>query len=208
MALLVGTPGDYARRVGSAGAAGAVSRWLVPAVVVITGAAVAAGMVGRAVYLRPEEAKGAPVVPSGSAGQLPGTTEVRLSPDSFGHPERAQVQVALQRYFDAINARDFDAWRKSVSGRRASQAVEQTWMAAYDTTQDRGMVVQRLESDVVGRRLRALISFVSTQDVAKAPVALPEGCIRWRVVYVLVREGGELKVDEAPENRTPQMERC
>lgn len=184
------------------------SRWLVPAVVVITGAAVAAGMVGRAVYLRPEEAKGAPAVPTSSAGQLPGTSEVRLSPDSFTHPDRQQVQTVLQRYFDAINARDFDSWRSTVSGRRASQAVEQTWMSAYETTKDGGMVVQRLESDVIGRRLRALISFVSIQDVSKAPVALPEPCIRWRVVYVLVRENGELKVDEAPENRTPQMERC
>ncbi len=81
-------------------------------------------------------------------------------------------------------------------------------MAAYESTRDGGMVVQRIESDVVGRRLRVLISFVSTQDVAKAPVALPERCIRWRVVYVMVWEGGELKVDEAPENRTPQMEKC
>lgn len=184
------------------------SRWLVPAVVVITGVAVAAGMVGRAVYLRPEEAEGAPAVPASSAGQLPGEPQVRLSPDSFTHPDRQQVQVALQRYFDAINARDFDGWRGAVSSKRASQAVRETWMAAYDTTRDGGMVVQRLESDVVGKRVRAMISFVSTQDVSKAPVRLAEGCIRWRVVYVLVREGGEWKVDEAPENRVPQMERC
>ncbi|MEU7480374.1 hypothetical protein AB0A63_30660 [Lentzea sp. NPDC042327] len=185
----------------------AASRWLVPAVVVITGAAVAAGMVGRAVYLRPAEASGEPAVAS-SAGQLPGSPEVRLSADSFTHPDRQQVQSVLQRYFDAINARDFRAWSAAVSSRRASQAVEETWRAAYETTRDGGVVVQRIESDVVGRRVRALISFVSTQDVAKAPVALPEGCIRWRVVYVVVREGGEWRVDEAPENRTPQMERC
>lgn len=192
----------------SAGRVGAASRWLVPAVVVITGAAVAAGMVGRTVYLRPAEAVGEPAVAASSSGQLPGISEVRLSGDSFTHPDRLQVQTVLQAFFDAINARDFEAWRSVVSGKRASQAVEQTWMAAYETTRDGGMVVQRIESDVVGRRVRALITFVSTQDVAKAPVGLPEGCIRWRVVYVLVREAGEWKVDEAPENRTPQMERC
>ncbi|WP_063798797.1 hypothetical protein [Nocardia sp. NRRL S-836] len=185
----------------------AASRWLVPAVVVITGAAVAAGMVGRAVYLRPAEASGEPAVAS-SAGQQPGSGEVRLSADSFTHPDRQQVQAVLQRYFDAINARNFDAWAGAVTERRASQAVEETWRAAYETTRDSGMVVQRIESDVAGRRVRVLISFVSTQDVAKAPVALPEGCIRWRVVYVVVREGGDWRVDEAPENRMPQMERC
>ena len=186
------------------------SRWLVPAVVVITGAAVAAGMVGRTVYSRPAEAQGEPVVPSSSAvGEpLPGPALVRLSPDSFTHPDRTAVQAVLQRYFDAINARDFAGWLEVVSSRRASAAVESTWTAAYESTRDGGMVVQRIESDVVGRRLRVLISFVSTQDVAKAPVALPERCIRWRVVYVMVWEGGELKVDEAPENRTPQMEKC
>jgi hypothetical protein len=185
------------------------SRWLVPAVVVITGAAVAAGMVGRAVYSRPAEAKGAPAVPSSSvAGPLPGPAEVRLSPDSFTHPDRTSVQTVLQKYFDSINDRDFGAWRSVVSGRRGSATGEAAWVSAYETTQDGGVVVQRIESDVVSRRLRVLISFVSTQDVAKAPVALPETCIRWRVVYVMVWEDGELKVDEAPENRNPQMSKC
>jgi hypothetical protein len=186
------------------------SRWLVPAVVVITGAAVAAGMVGRTIYSRPAEAKGEPVVPSTSVSgaPLPGSAEVRLSPDAFTHPDRTSVQAVLQKFFDSINSRNFGAWREVVSSRRVSQAVESTWAAAYETTRDGGMVVQRIESDVVGRRLRVLISFVSTQDVAKAPVGLPEGCIRWRVVYVMAWEGGELKVDEAPENRTPQMEKC
>ncbi|HEX7301553.1 hypothetical protein [Lentzea sp.] len=183
------------------------SRWLVPAVVVITGAAVAAGMVGRTVYSRPAEAKGAPVVPS-SAGPLPGTAEVRLSPDSFTHPDRTSVQRVLQGYFDSINSRDFSAWRSFVSARRVASTPQAGWVAAYESTRDGGVVVQRVESDVVARRLRVLISFVSTQDVAKAPPALPEACIRWRVVYVLVWEGGELKVDDAPESRVPQMARC
>ena len=102
------------------------SRWLVPAVVVITGAAVAAGMVGRTVYSRPAEAKGEPVVPvsSVSGSALPGTREVRLSPDSFTHPDRTAVPRVLQKYFDAINDRDFVGWRAVVSARRASQAVE------------------------------------------------------------------------------------
>jgi hypothetical protein len=185
------------------------SRWLVPAVVVITGAAVAAGMVGRTVYSRPAEAKGSPVVPSTSvAGPLPGSAEVRLSPDAFTHPDRTSVQTVLQKYFDAINARDFSVWRGVVSARRVSTTAESTWMADYETTRDGGMVVQRVESDVVGRRLRVLISFVSTQDVGKAPPALPEACVRWRVVYVMVWEDGELKVDQAPESRMPQMEKC
>jgi hypothetical protein len=37
---------------------------------------------------------------------------------------------------------------------------------------------------------------------------LPERCVRWRVVYVMAWEDGELKLDEAPENRMPQMEKC
>ncbi|SDH35841.1 hypothetical protein SAMN05216553_12020 [Lentzea fradiae] len=184
------------------------SRWLVPAVVVITGAAVAAGMVGRAVYSRPAEAKGTPVVPSSSvAGPLPGSAEVRLSPDSFTHPDRTDVQRVLQTYFDSINSRDFGAWRSVVTARRVSVTPEAGWVAAYESTRDGGMVVQRIEADVAGR-LRVMISFVSTQDVSKAPPALPEECIRWRVVYVLVREGGGFKVDDAPENRAPQMSAC
>ncbi|MFC3894407.1 hypothetical protein ACFOWZ_23245 [Lentzea rhizosphaerae] len=114
----------------------------------------------------------------------------------------------LQKYFDSINDRDFSAWRGVVSARRGSATGEAAWVSAYETTRDGGVVVQRIESDVVARRLRVLISFVSTQEVSKAPVALPETCIRWRVVYVMVWEDGELKVDEAPENRNPQMSKC
>lgn len=185
------------------------SRWLVPAVVVITGAAVAAGMVGRTIYSRPAEAKGSPVVPSSSvAGPLPGSAEVRLSPDAFTHPDRTAVQTVLQKYFDSINERDFAGWRSVVSAQRVATTREAAWLADYETTRDGGMVVQRVESDVVGRRLRVLLSFVSTQDVAKAPPLVPERCVRWRVVYVMVWEDGELKVDLAPESRTPQMEKC
>ena len=35
------------------------------------------------------------------AGPLPGSTEVRLSPDAFTHPDRTAVQTVLQKYFDA-----------------------------------------------------------------------------------------------------------
>jgi hypothetical protein len=184
------------------------SRWLVPAVLVIAGAAVGTGMVVRELYLRPAVAKGDPVVQSSLAESVPGDGQVRLSVDAFAHPDGSAVQSVLQRNFDAINAHSFDAWRGTVTRARAQQTAERGWEDNYATTRDGSIVVQRIDSDAAGGRLRVLMNFVSTQDPAKAPKELPVDCIRWRVVYVLTWESGELRLDVGPENRSPQVSAC
>lgn len=187
------------------------SRWLLPAVLVVAGASVGTGLVAREMYQRPAEAKGEPIVQasqSQSQTALPGDSLVRLSVDAFAHPDRERVQDLFQRHFDSINQRDFDKWSGTVSRRRVLETAENVWQREYSTTQDGSIAVQRIESDPGSNRLRVLASLISTQDVSKAPPQLPEPCIRWRVVSILVWEEDELRMDVGPENFAPQREPC
>ncbi|GLZ33880.1 hypothetical protein Lesp02_60680 [Lentzea sp. NBRC 105346] len=186
------------------------SRWLVPAVVVITGAALGTGLVVRELYQRPPEAKGSPIVqttPSVSPADLPGDGEVRLSVDAFAHPDSQRVQAVLQHYFDAINEHDYDKWRSTVTKERRKTSRDQ-FLSGYSTTRDGSIVVQRIESDASADRVRVLMNLVSTQDPSKGPPDMQEGCIRWRVVYPLVWEDQELRLDLGAEVGLPQRERC
>jgi len=117
------------------------------------------------------------------------------------------VQALLQRHFDSINDRDYKSWIQTVTADRVRKIPESRWTGDYESTEDGSIVVQRIEA-TSSERLRAMITFVSVQDVAKAPAELPERCIRWRVIYPLQVEEGNLRVDVGPENAASQFERC
>lgn len=199
---------DLARRSGR--------RWLPPvALVVAVVGAVAAGLLARDVYHRtgqstPAEAVVLPSSGSTSSvppGNQPGDRLVRLSVDASLHPDGERVQALLQRHFDAINDHDYKAWVQTVTSDRALKIPEPRWSGDYETTEDGSIVVQRIEASSP-ERLRAMMTFVSVQDVAKAPADLPERCIRWRVVFPIQAEEGSLRVDVGPENAASQFERC
>jgi hypothetical protein len=187
-------------------------RWLVPVVLLVAGISAGAGMLARHVYSRPA-ADPLPVVgPTASpvpATQQPGDSIVRLTADAAEHPDRDAVHLLLQRYFDAINAHRYDRWRTTISSAGLTRAAqsESNWKSLNETTRDGSIVVQRIDP-APGGNLRVLLSFVSTQDPKKAPSELPESCIRWQVVYPLLRENNGFKIDFALENSTPQMEKC
>jgi hypothetical protein len=188
--------------------------WVLPTALVVAAASVAGGLLARDLYTRPatialdEVTSSESGVPSSvPRSEQPGDRTVRLSVDAGLHPDGERVRTLLQRYFDAINARDYQAWKDNVTSEVARRLREPQWQANYQTTTDGSVVVQRIDASST-ERLRVLISFVSVQDVAKAPADLPVDCIRWRVVYPMSEEDGTLRVDIGPEGYTPQFEAC
>lgn len=132
--------------------------------------------------------------PSSTAGPQPGSGIVQLSPDAAVHPQAGAVRALLQRHFDAINNHDYQAWKSTVVSERAQNTPEQDWQKSYRTTQDGGIVVQRIEPVPGGSVV--LLSFVSTQDASKAPPSLPGAtCIRWWVSYRVVAEHEQQRID-------------
>ncbi|ONI87407.1 hypothetical protein ALI22I_23020 [Saccharothrix sp. ALI-22-I] len=185
-----------------------------PVVLLVAAATAGVGVLARDLYQRPVQAQGeqAALPSSGSSSSVPrsaqpGSGAVQLSIDASQHPDGQRVRDVLQQFFDAINAHDYDQWAKTVTAHRVSQTPKSEWLSDYVTSQDGTIFVHRIES-VTPTRLRVLMTFTSTQDVAKAPAELQADCIHWRVVYPLQEERGALRVDLGTEGSTSQFTPC
>lgn len=186
-------------------------RWLVPVVIVVAALAFAGGMVGRRLYSRPPAEPATPpvVAPSTvtSAGDPPGSPTVRLTKDASDHPRHRAVRDLLQRYFDAVNAKEYQDWRGTVTQGFAAAKPISEWLHSFRTTRDGSVVVYRIESAGHGE-LRVLLSFVSTQNVQDAPQDFRHHCIRWRVVFPLELERAEWRIAADKAGSAPRHDTC
>ncbi|MFT7837368.1 hypothetical protein Q5530_14570 [Saccharothrix sp. BKS2] len=189
-------------------------RLLLPLVLVVAAVTAGVGMLTREVYQRPAPAQGDQIaVPSaGSSAPVPredqpGGGVVQLSIDASMHPDGPRVREVLQQFFDAINDLDYELWTGTVTRRRVDETPRSRWLSDYESSRDGTILVHRVES-VSPDRLRVLMTFTSTQDVAKAPAELQADCIHWRVVYPLQAEDGTLRVDLGTEGSTSQFTPC
>lgn len=129
----------------------------------------------------------APSHPAATATNL----TVQLAPQVRGQRGAAAVQTALQRYFDAINQHDYQAWAQSVTDGLATEQSGEQWRSAYSSTTDSGIWVDSVLTDP----LRATVRFTSEQDLSLAPQDLRSTCIRWQVTYPIGAFHGQLLVD-------------
>lgn len=115
---------------------------------------------------------------------------VQLSPQALQSPRAEEVRQLLQRYFDAINTRDYDVWVSAVSTPQSSSRPKDEWEQSYSSTHDSQIRVVNIFDDTLQVRLW----FISQQDVSLAPADLPVPCISWDVTYQLVERDGSLVV--------------
>jgi hypothetical protein len=153
-------------------------------VVVLVGAGIGAAVAGDRSFEGGAPLYAPPDVPSSGAG----SGEVTLSVDALAHPAGESVRSQLQRYFDAINAKDYQGWSDTVVPERVAQQPEEAWQAGVRTTVDGTIRVDRVD-DRPADSVLALVRFVSTQDPADAPETLRAGRICWR---------GSLPLTESP----------
>ncbi|MFI9006402.1 hypothetical protein ACIGNX_04090 [Actinosynnema sp. NPDC053489] len=190
------------------------ARLLLPVVLLVAAATAGAGVLAREAYQRPAAVQDDQVAEPGSGpsssvprGAQPGSGTVQLSADAAQHPDGRRVGEVLQRFFDAINDHDYEQWTRTVSARRVDETPKSKWLWDYESSRDGSILVHRIES-VTEDRLRVLMTFTSTQDVAKAPADLQADCIRWRVVYPLQVDRGALRVDLGTEGSASQFTAC
>lgn len=190
------------------------ARLVLPAVLLVAAATAGVGVLAREAYQRPALVPDDQVVAtaSGSSDPVPrsaqpGSGTVRLSADAAQHPDGERVREVLQQFFDAINDHDYEQWAKTVTAHRVGQTPKSRWLSDYESSRDGSILVHRVES-VSPTRLRVLMTFTSTQDVAKAPADLQADCIHWRVVYPLQVDRDALRVDLGTEGSTSQFTAC
>ncbi|WP_018683051.1 hypothetical protein [Actinokineospora enzanensis] len=188
-------------------------RWLLPAILVAVVIAAAAAMVARELYAAAADkgqATSTAILPSQNVlpeSARPGPRDVRATQDAIQHPLYEAVRQLLQTHFDAINGKNYARWRTTVTDARAKDLPEDTWRASYRTTQDGSIVVYRIETGPTNSA-RVLLTFVSKQDPADAPLELPAECIRWNVIFPLTLADGEWRIDAGATSASPQHDRC
>ncbi|MGB8996669.1 MAG: hypothetical protein WCC65_15360 [Pseudonocardiaceae bacterium] len=123
----------------------------------------------------------------------PGPATVVLAEDAAVHPDADRIRKLVQKYFDAINAGDYQLWRSAVIPQWARDTGESAWRSQYRSTLDGSIMVYRLEPRV-GGGLVALTSFTSLQNPADAPPELPVRCLHWWVSYPLIGDGDQLRM--------------
>ncbi|MCY7340350.1 MAG: hypothetical protein LH603_00390 [Pseudonocardia sp.] len=139
----------------------------------LVGVTVAGTTAGRPVAGSPPE--GAPVAVA-AAG--PGPAVVDLSADSLVHRHGITVRDQLQKHYQAINRRDYAAWRETVVAERSEDQPEVAWREAYASTTDGTIRVDRID-DAPDGGLLLRVRFVSTQARSDAPAAFPAERLCW-----------------------------
>lgn len=184
-----------------------------PVLVAVVALTVGGGLVAREVYQPPSRASRS-AAPQTSApldsvepAEQPGPTRVRLTNDAAAHPDAQAVRAVLQKYFDAINRRDYDLWVTTVVAERAALQDEQEWRANYRSTRDGSIRVYRIEA-APDDGLSVLLGFTSVQSAADAPDELPSDCIRWRLAFPLTAVDGDWRIGTVPPGTVPEQSRC
>jgi len=186
-------------------------RWLVPVVVVVLSVTVGSGLLAREVYRSPDRPAGdtsAAAVPSPAISGEPAAADaVRMTDDARVHPQADAVRKLLERYFEAINTKQYPQWVTTVSSKRAGQQPIDEWKDGIRTTKDSDALVYRIERGA-GSSWRVLVGFRSEQEVDDAPLFFRERCIRWRLVLPVIVEKGVLKIDAVDGGPPPEHEKC
>ena len=172
-------------------------KWGVPVTAVVLLAAAAGGLGVRGLYgMARENSASPPTTPTSVRphGPEPGSPVVELSPGTAEHPDSRKVRSLLQTYFDSINDGRYDWWAATVVAGKRQELPEGKWRDEYSTTRDGSITVQQLEPGL-NNSLQVFLTFTSVQDPSHAPPQLREPCVRWRVVYPLVQDSGDLRLD-------------
>jgi hypothetical protein len=183
---------------------------LLPVLLITVIATALGALVARSLYDEPPPQPPAAVEPSPTAAPLseqPGSAEVRGTADATVHPLYNTLRSLLQRYFDAINKKDFDSWASTVTAERLRTMPEERWRTDYRSTRDGSIVMYRIEA-TGDDTARVLLRFTSIQNEDDAPPELRVPCINWNVVWLFAKDRNEWKLAAGETSREPQHERC
>ncbi|WP_103351008.1 hypothetical protein [Amycolatopsis sp. CA-128772] len=193
-------------------ASGSRQRWLVPVVVVVLSVTVGGGLLARELYRRPDQPADDTSVavstpPSASSGAPAAAGQVGMTDDARAHPQAEAVRRVLQKYFEAINTKQYQVWTDVVTDERAAAQSQSDWKKGVRTTKDSEALVYRIER-ASGNSLRVLVGFTSRQAIEDAPLFFREPCIKWRLVMPMVVEDSALKVAAVDGGPPPEHEKC
>jgi hypothetical protein len=174
--------------------------WLIPITLLVAVCALVGGLIARQVYASTtppaatQQPPAATSTPEATSDPGKGDTKtVNFTPFARSDPKFGLVQYAIQNYFNAVNDRNYGLWKQTMTPDVGQQQTEQDWRKGYKSTVVSDMWIYRIEATDQGADVFG--SFTSTQDVADAPKELKAACVKWWMVWPMVKSGNVFRID-------------
>jgi hypothetical protein len=154
----------------------------------------------RARFAVASERYGASPSTSPSASATPSPTQtgtVQVSPGVASNAAEPQVAAYLNRYFKAINTRDYSEYNSLLDAENQQSDSESSFNSGFATTKDTDEVLTGITgTGTGGGSLEANVSFTSHQTPADS--VDQSACNNWRVSLYLVPQGNSYVMTAAP----------
>jgi hypothetical protein len=129
---------------------------------------------------------------------------VAIGPAADG-PAARHVAAFLSRYFQAINAKDYPAYRSMYDPSSNPAQSEAGFRSGYRTTHDSVITLATLIPSGTGGWL-ATVTFTSQQDPSESSIGT--SCTQWRVLYALAPAGAKFVLEHAPPGYHASAQPC
>jgi hypothetical protein len=190
------------------------------AVLIIVVATVAAGAgtwyaVGRAPAARPPAvlpssapaSPSTPASPSAPAGSVPASAPpaglVALAPAAALYPGASAIEGVINRYFRAINGRDYAAYQATQSPGMAM--TESQFQTGFASTRDSDVLITGITT-MPGGQPAADVTFTSRQQPQDGPDG--ESCTNWRVTMYFDGNAGTYTIGAPPNGYKASYRAC
>ena len=128
------------------------------------------------------------------------TGTVQVAPGVASDPAEPRVVAYLNRYFGAINGRNYSEYQSLLDAQEQQGNSRATFDSGYATTKDSNEVLTGIE-DTGGGTLTATVSFTSRQSPADSVDG--SACNEWQISLYLVPQGSGYVMTAAPPATTP-----
>ena len=126
-----------------------------------------------------------------------------LAPAAARYPGAAAIQAVISRYFQAINGRDYAAYRATQSPGIAMTASQ--FQAGFESTQDADVLVTGITT-APGGRPAAHVTFTSRQQPQDGPEG--ESCTNWHVTMYFDGSAGTYTIGAPPNGYKAAYRAC
>jgi len=120
---------------------------------------------------------------------------VQVAPGVASNPAEPQVAAYLNRYFNAINTRNYSEYNSLLDAENQQSDSKSSFDSGFATTKDSDEVLTGI-TDTSGGSLAANVSFTSHQSPADS--VDQSACNNWRVSLYLVPQGNGYVMTAAP----------
>ena len=187
---------------------------LAVAVLIIVVAAAAAGagtwyVVGRthAAKVPTAPPSSAPTSPSAPAGSVPASAPpaglASLAPAAALYPGASAIEAVVNRYFQAINGRDYAAYQATQSPGNAMTAPQ--FQAGFASTRDSAVLITGITT-MPGGQPAADVTFTSRQQPQDGPEG--ESCTNWHVTMYFDGSAGTYTIGAPPNGYKAAYQAC